>query len=1712
MNISFGWNARSLLAALVLCLAAPVRAAEPYVWLEGEQPTRATAPWKSATAGHKEYLSGEKWLQIAISAKEAEKLPKDGATLEYDFTIEKAGDYEVWDRVGFESLRGPFEWRIDTGAWQKPAARWPTDLMEVDFWADVAWLSLGKATLTAGKHTLHIRPQMRFKEEKKNINGKEEIVHTPEGLHYVSDCICFQLGSFRPHGKHKPDADWQTADDKKAAAHVFKLPEGNGPERQSLSLSGLWQVGRYDENGIVDRDGPTKELPSRDHIYWSSITVPGDKFKVKPELAFAHRIIYRTRVQVPAGTAGRSFVLHFPSLNMIASVHVNGRFCGWTKAMFAPWDCDVTSAIKPGAENEICVVIKDAYYATNPKRTGQDLRASFFTPSSWQGQNWINQNYDFPVGSGDYSSKAGILREPSLVVAGGVYPADVFVQPSVKKKQLGLEVTLLNTGATARKAKLLFKAVPLGGGAEKVFAPEEVEIPAGQEHVVKLTRPWDDPKLWWPDDPQQYHLVTEVTVDGKVVDVLKTKFGFREWGWDKAHFTLNGVPWYFRGDTSGFDGNMGPEKTIEYWRKCGINCFRFWGDHFDTLTREETLDLMDRSGVCVRLSGILDGQGANYLHGLVETVTIDGKPVTRGQRALFDNWIVQMKARVRAERNHPSILIWSLENEITFINSRNLGISQYVEPEIERGAKEIMAFDPTRPVMVDGGNALVDKSLPVNGVHYLETYWRDYPDEAYTLEHAYVAHEKPVLPGWGKNHWQLMPDRPTFMGESFFLRGNKPGEFAQFGGEGCFAGWSEHTRRGAGLFAKMLAEGYRWHGVAGYTFWMGEGDAGGLHLNSWQPVCVLCRQWNWTFAGGKEVKRTLKVFNDTHLTDPIEASWELLVGGKPVASGKETFKLAAGEHREYEVAFTPPAVKERTAAQFVLTCRRGGKEVFREVMDVAVIDPNAGPLPKLTKDELVVIDPDGAVKARLQARGVAFTEAKIAADVPAKAKVVVIGKNALSPRDATDPRWLSLAGGGTRVLVLDQDNPLRHLAVPADLASTNFVGRVAFSENLNHPVFAGLDQPDFFTWSKDHIVYRNVYRKATRGALSLAHCDEQLGYSALAECRVNDGLLLLCQMVVGEKLGSDPVAQRLFDNMLAYAATYVPVRRQTAVVLDPQSPAAKLLEESGLKYDRAADVLDAVASGKHQVVVFDATPANLKKLAGAPEKVKAFTEKGGWLMAWGVTPEGLADFNKLVGVEHVLRPFELERVTLPAVRDPLLAGLTGRDVAMESAETIFPWAGDKYMVDDEFTWIVDFDDIAAFCAFPGAKAGDHKAARDAAANWSRNVVKGFTSHDAWKLIHYMPTAAPRLTLTLPREEEITDLSIILNTHYAKATKVNLYYDDSKEPVVLSTKPTEERQDFALKPRKARKLTVELAGFDDPTKPTTGIENLQLRVRRSDDWRKRVKPLLNIGGLVKYPMGEGGIVLNQLRIPAAEGVPANAEKKRAIVTALLRNLGAVFAGGKVLTLGDLSFRPISIGESCNQFLSKDRGWLDGGRDLTHLPTGRNTFAGVTYDLVDFKTSPVPSCVMLAGPGAKGKLAKSVTVKVGGKADSLFFLHTLNKVRDWQPPQQGSKEPPASFRYVVRYTDGKTAEVPVRLGEGVDHWLSKSPVGLKNAAVAWAAPFPNDKSGEQAVVYQMQWQNPRPDVEIASVELTYDAKTGDHYGAPVLLGLTAARERR
>ena len=283
---------------LMSVLLPAVSAEEKYVWLESEQPTRANVEVKTDEYAGDARLSGQKWLKVARDAEEiAQKWPQDGGLLEYDFSVTQAGPYEAWNRVGLEGARSPFEWRIDQGEWQTITPDMLTcDLVEMALWCEVAWIKLGDANLSGGRHTLQIRPLPLFKEEKKQQAGadgkpQEVVVKKAEKILYVSDCLCLYQGQFRPNGAFKPDADWQTDEDRKAAAVVFDVPAGARPEeRIEAPLAGLWQVCRYDEQEVIDRTGPTKVLPDAATARWMAIAVPGNKFEVKPQLRFCHRM------------------------------------------------------------------------------------------------------------------------------------------------------------------------------------------------------------------------------------------------------------------------------------------------------------------------------------------------------------------------------------------------------------------------------------------------------------------------------------------------------------------------------------------------------------------------------------------------------------------------------------------------------------------------------------------------------------------------------------------------------------------------------------------------------------------------------------------------------------------------------------------------------------------------------------------------------------------------------------------------------------------------------------------------------------------------------------------------------------------------------------------------------------------------------------------------------------------------------------------------------------------------------------------------------------------------------------------------------------------------------------------------------------------------------------------------------------------------------
>lgn len=1679
--------------ALLLLLACGcldrIRAAES-AWIEAEIPSSSNFEHGTGGWGNSEYLSGEDWLHFTIPAGEVEeKVPAKGIVVGYVFEVEATGEYEVWGRVGYEFVRSPFEWRIDSGEWDEidPEVDLSTDLMEIQRWNEIAWVPFGRTRLRPGNHILEIRHTVRYRGEGES--------RKPDRLIYSADVYCVHRGTFRPNGKHRPGDAWRTDRDRAATARSFVLPDGGAAgERAVLPLEGDWEIARHDEReGVVGRTEPM-EAPDVDSLHWSAIRVPGDRNQERPDLSFCHRYLYRTRVTVPESWRGSSFFLDFTETSMLTTVFVNGERVAFHDAPLTGFIADVSSAILPGGTNEILVGIKDAYYAIEPTEERSDTRLWFNIPLDDMDRNQgVTMRFDYPVKG---HTRNGITDHVSFVATGAAYSEDVFAIPSVSRRRLGLEVTVRNPGSQDLELAVDNAIVPVGETVEaKRFATTSLRVEAGGRGTARLEESWPTPHLWWPDDPYLYRVVTRVRQGTRVLDVKETEFGFREWTIEGTRFVLNGVPWQLRANLDYYSASAGGgEKAVAWWRESGQNMFRLrFQERWGGMTQNEALAFFDAQGVPVRRTvSTLDGQHASY--GLVEFVQRDGRRTKVPRTSLFENWRKQIAQRVRQQRNHPSIFVWELDNEIIYINTRNFGNLDVVEPEFTKAARLIEKLDGQgRGVMVAGGRALMDQTLPVNGCHYEESELRDYPDMAYGLGEwtAQTSHQP----------WPMAKDRPIFLSETYFSHGWNPAKFAAVGGGICFLGRAE-TRDACGRIARMYSEGYRWQELGAFHYWFGR--YGDEHYRSWQPVVALCREWNTTFAGGSRVRRTIMVRNDTRFADPIDLEWELRVGSRKVAGRRVTCRAAPGHGEIVTVDLPVPEVSRRTAGAFILSCYRLGGRVWTDRRGLSIIDPDAAPRPDVAPGGIVVMDPDGAARRRLAARGIPHRSVDDLSSLPDRYRLLIVGRDALSPRLATDPIWKRLAAEGRRVLVLEQEHPLHFQAVPADFIVTDWEGRVAFPENLEHPVFGGLAASDFFTWSGDHVVYRRAYRKATRGARSLVQCDDRLSASALAECPVGEGLLLLSQLVVGRKLESDPVARRLFDNLVNYALEYRLKRSATTVAIAPDDLRSSLLRSSGLEYRQGESGVTAARDPKCDIAIVDATPERLRELVEHRSELREFTERGGWLILWGVTPEGLGSFNQLVGQQHVMRPFRREKVSLAAIRDPLSSGLSQRDVSLLSGERIFGWTRDEYVDDAVFTHVVDLEDIAPFCEGPGIEG-------------TSSIVNGMTSTDAWKYIYYMPMledGSPQtLTLQFPAPQTVTGLSIVPNAHYWLMQDVRLVFDgdESKARDIRLAdydKSSNDRQDFELEPVEASSVTLVPRTWKEASeRAILGIDNLWLRVRRPDDFRERVRPLLNIGALVKYPRGDGGILLCELRVRDREPVPVNAEKKQAIVTTILRNLGAVFAVREELAPGaGLAYRPLSLEGVCNLYLSAERGWPDREHDLSHLPLDRQRMGGVDWIIRDFKTSPLESAVALAGfPGLRDG-QRSVRIPVGGKCDALFFLHTFFERHPWRPRRE-SDASPVIWKYVVRWADGQSHEVPVLYGLGARDYRQESPQGLRDAGLAWAAAFPGDDA-RSAVLFQLQWDNPRPDVAIEAVEMAYDDRIGNRHGSPVLLAVTAA----
>jgi beta-galactosidase len=394
---------------------------------------------------------------------------------------------------------------------------------------------------------------------------------------------------------------------------------------------------------------------------------------------------YRKTFTLPAEAQGKEITLLFDGAYMNADVWLNGQHLGTHPYGFTSFYYDITSALKHGGEKNALAVKLDVKQ-----------------PSC----RWYS-------GAGLYRDVWLIETAPAHVGMWGTYVTTPHI--AADHAQVHVQTTVRNDGAAPQTVSLKITIVDPRGKTVAETAMEQPAIQAKGEARFDRDLVVPKPQLWSVENPTLYKEVTELTAGGHVLDHTETSFGIRSFQFtvDKGFF-LNGKHVIIQGVCDHHDlGALGSaaytrgiQRQLEILKSMGCNAIRTSHNP----PAPALLDLCDRMGFVVMDEAFDEWKINKTTHGYGE---------------FFDQWsepdVVSMLDR---DRNHPSIILWSIGNEIPegFRDNAQAG------PMAQRLAGFCHREDPSRPVTsacpgppADWKDGLA-KALDVFGINY-STYF-----------------------------------------------------------------------------------------------------------------------------------------------------------------------------------------------------------------------------------------------------------------------------------------------------------------------------------------------------------------------------------------------------------------------------------------------------------------------------------------------------------------------------------------------------------------------------------------------------------------------------------------------------------------------------------------------------------------------------------------------------------------------------------------------------------------------------------------------------------------------------------------------------------------------------------------------------------------------------------------------------------------------------
>lgn len=485
----------------------------------------------------------------------------------------------------------------------------------------------------------------------------------------------FQLNRMEAHSHMMayPSAEAALADDRTASPYfkslngTWKFSLADTPEQRARDF----YRSDFDSSGWADMPVPSHwQLQGYDYPQYTNIRYPWSERE--PDLAppYAPTVYnpvgsYVRSFEVPSSWAGQPVFLSFQGVESAFYVWVNGELAGYSEDTFTPADFDITAYLVEG-ENKLAVEVY-----------------------RWCDASWLEDQ--------DFWRLSGIFRDVYLYSSPALRVSDFFAKPTLdadyRDAVLDVDVKLENYfGGRYAASRLDMQLYDADGNAVWASAPSAAVVSSAEgELALTLSADVREPLKWSAEDPHLYTLVLSLHGDdGVLLHATSCRIGFRSFELKDGLMKINGQRIVFKGvnrhefscDTGRALAKEDMLRDILLMKTHNINAVRT--SHYPN--QPVWYDLCDEYGLYVIDETNLETHGSwQYGQEEEEEFNVPGsKPQWR------DNVLDRANSMLQRDKNHPSVVIWSLGNE-SFGGENFIAMHDFLK-----------AADPSRLVHYEG--------------------------------------------------------------------------------------------------------------------------------------------------------------------------------------------------------------------------------------------------------------------------------------------------------------------------------------------------------------------------------------------------------------------------------------------------------------------------------------------------------------------------------------------------------------------------------------------------------------------------------------------------------------------------------------------------------------------------------------------------------------------------------------------------------------------------------------------------------------------------------------------------------------------------------------------------------------------------------------------------------------------------------------------------